>query len=312
MSRLHIVCGNASTVLGADIAHALGGTCVSRLLERFPDGELRIELQESVRGGDVYLVQSTCPPVDAHLVELLLLADACRRAGARRLTAVVPYFGYARHDRRGGRRAPVAARAVADLLQAMGVCRVVAVDVHTQSIEGFFGAPLEHLTAVPLLAQSLDIDRTNAVIVSPDLGGTKLADRYAQALNLPLAVIHKHRISGSEVKVRTVVGDVSGCVPIIVDDMISTAGTMVAAAEALLEAGCQPEIHLVASHALFVGPALERLSGIPIRQVVTTDSVSPEPAGGLPHRVIGLGNLLAQAIRLLHDESSLSELVTRG
>lgn len=308
MGGLKILAGSANPPLAADLAAALGVRLCEVARDRFPDGERHVELLESVRGDDVYLVQPTCPPVDENLVELLLLADACRRAGARRVTAVIPYYGYARQDRRAGRRAPVAARAVADLLKAVGVGRIVTVDAHTQSLEGLFVEPVEHLTAVPLLCGSAALRGHGGVVVSPDLGGVKLADRYSRLLDLPMAVVHKHRISGEEVRVRTVVGEVAGRAPIVVDDMISTAGTMVAAVQALLDAGCRPEITLVATHALLVGPAVERLAALPLQRLVVTDSIPCAALAGVPHSVEKLGPLLAEAVRLLHEERSLSGL----
>ena len=182
-----------------------------RILERFPDGELHIELQESVRGHEVYLVQPTCPPVDEHLLELLLLADACRRAGAIHLTAVIPYFGYARQDRRAHGREPLSARLIADLLVSSGIQRLVAVDLHSQGVESAFAIPVEHVSAVPLLAEAVRFSVSrNAVIVSPDLGAVKMAERYARILDLPVAIVHKTRLSGAEVAVQRIVGDVRG------------------------------------------------------------------------------------------------------
>jgi ribose-phosphate pyrophosphokinase len=278
--------------------------------ERFPDGELHVEVQESVRGHDVYVIQPTSRPVDEQIMALLMAADACRRAGAVRLTAVVPYFGYARQDRRTSGREPVGARLVADLIKASGVQRVVGVDLHTASLEGFFGVPLEHLTAVPLLADAVRARLpADVVVVSPDLGAVRLAERYAQRLDAPVAVVHKLRISAEEVRVHGVVGDVRGRVPVVVDDMISTGGTIEAAVRALVAAGSAPEALVVASHALLVGPAVERLRGVPVRWLVATDSVPPPVESGLPLHTASLAPLLAEAITRLHRDESLSELL---
>ena len=206
---LKILAGSANLSLAENIARNVNVKPVRRVLERFPDGELHIELQESVRGHDVYLIQPTCPPVDEHLFELLLMADACRRAGAVHLTAVIPYLGYARQDRRAHGREPLSVRLIADLLATSGIQRVVAVDLHSQGVESAFAIPVEHVSAVPILAEAVrpSVPR-NAVIVSPDLGAVKMAERYAKLLDLPVAIIHKTRISGAEVSVQRIVGDV--------------------------------------------------------------------------------------------------------
>ncbi len=282
-------------------------------IERFPDGELHVEVQESVRGHDVYLLQPTSPPVETHLLELLLLADACRRAGAARVTAVVPYFGYARQDRRAHGREAVAARLVADLIATSGVARVVAVDLHSAGLEGVFSIPLENLSAVPLLAQAarpwLPAD---GVLVAPDLGAAKLADRYARLLCLPVAIVHKTRLSGTEVTVSAITGDVRNRTPIIVDDMISTGGTVVAALDAVRAAGAQPQAVVVASHGLLVAPAVERLQAAPVQQIIVTDSVPPPDCPSLPLKVATLAPLVAEAISRLHQDESVSELFRYG
>jgi len=311
---LTILSGSANLSLAEVIAEKLGLQLGSRVLRCFPDGELHVEIQESVRGHDVYLIQPTSPPVDTHLLELLLLADACRRAGAAHLTAVMPYFGYARQDRRASGREPVAARLIADLLQSSGLHRVMAVDLHTPALEGFFPIPLEHLSAVSLLAEAVRPRvPPNAMIVAPDLGAVKLAERYARLLHLPLAIVHKTRLSGEEVRVQNVVGDVRGRVPIVVDDMISTGGTIQAAIQALLAAGCGSEdLTVVASHGLFVGPAEERLHTVPIHRLLVTDSVARPAREPFALQVVSLGSLLAEAITRLHNNQSLSDLLVHG
>jgi ribose-phosphate pyrophosphokinase len=282
-------------------------------LHRFPDGELHVEVEESVRGRDVYLVQPTSPPVAEHLLEVLLLADACRRAGATRLTGVIPYFGYARQDRRASGREPVGARLIADVLKAGGLQRVVAVDLHTASLEGFFPFPLEHLSAVPLLAEAvLPWISHNGIIVSPDLGAVKLAQRYASLLGLPMAIVHKSRISGEEVEARGIVGEVSGRSPVVVDDMISTGGTVEAAVKAVLAAGAVPEVTVVASHALLVGPAAQRMKGLPINRFVATDSVAVAADFPVLLQVVSLGPLLAEAVQRLNQEQSLSDFIVHA
>lgn len=302
--RIILMSGSSHPTLGAAIANVLGmqlGQCV---VDHFPDGEHHVEVAEDVRGGDVYLVQPLGPPVDAHLMELLLLVDACRRRGAARVTAVVPYLAYARHDRRESGREPLGARLVADLIRAAGVDRLITLDLHSPAVEGCFNIPVEHLSAMPLLAEHLrQTAAPNSVIVSPDLGAVKRAERYAAILKLPVAVVHKRRMSGSEVKAHNITGDVKGCAPILVDDMISTAGTVQAAVQALLEAGCIPEVTVVATHALLVGSAFERLQSIPLRRLLTTDSV-PRPDGlPLPVEGVSIAPLVARSIQSLHKGS---------
>ena len=310
-NRLTIVAGSGNPRLAESIAERLGiGLCQSTII-RFPDSELYVELGDSVRGRDVYVVQPTGPPVNGQLMELLLLADACRRAGASRLTAVVSYFGYARQDRRAKGREAVPGRVIADLLAVVGFQRMVAVDLHAPSLEGFFSIPLEHLSAVAVLVNAIDdLVPRDAVIVAPDLGAVKLAESYAQLLCLPIAIVHKTRLSGSDVTVRGIIGEVAGRAPVIVDDTISTAGTIEAAAKALLAAGCRHEITVAASHALLVGPVIERLSALALRRLVVTDSLPlPEP-GSLAIEIVSLAPVLGEAIARLNIGESMNELLS--
>jgi ribose-phosphate pyrophosphokinase len=259
-----------------------------------------ITLHESVRGDDVYLVQPAGPPVNEHFVELLLLADACRRDGAARITAVMPYAAYARQDRRAGRSA-VGGRLMADVLASAGIDGFVAVDVHTPAIEGFFSVPVEHLSAVPLLAERVrsELPR-DSVVVAPDLGAAKLAERYARVLDLPVAFVHKKRIAATEVTVHQITGDVAGRAPLIVDDMISTGATIEAASNAVLAAGARPAITVAATHALLVGQAVEWLRGLGLRRLMVTDSVALPAGVPLPLEVVSLDRLLAEAVERLH------------
>ena len=297
--------------LAAAIVTALGTDLIRRVSQRFPDGELHFELQETVRGQDVYLVQPTSPPVDAHLVELLLMADACRRAGAARLTAVIPYFGYARQDRRAHGREPVSARLVADLIQASGIDRIVTVDLHSRAVESAFAVPIEHLSAVPLLAQAVrPAVKRNTVVVSPDLGAAKMAELYGELLDLPVAVIHKTRVSGEQVKARRIIGDVRGKELLVVDDMISTGGTIEKAIQALLEGGCSSSgIKVLASHGLFVGTAAERLGALGIEKLYVSDSVPAPSQFPVPLQVVSLAPLLAEAIHGLNEDESLARII---
>jgi ribose-phosphate pyrophosphokinase len=305
---LTLLSGSAHPALATRVAAHLGQPLGERDIEAFPDGELHITVKDSLRGHDVYLLQPTGPPVERHLLELLLLADACRRAGAARVTAVIPYFGYARQDRRASGREPVGARLMADLLAAVRIARVVALDLHAVSLEGFFAMPLEHLTAVPALVNALHGDRTaNSVVVAPDAGAARLAERYARALHLPVAMVQKVRRSGTEVTARGVTGDVQGRAPIIVDDMISTGATIAAAVAAVVAAGSQPDVTVVATHGLFVGTAIERLGALALRRLIVTDSL-PMTAPPRSH-VASISDLLAEAIRRLYHDRSLADLL---
>ncbi|MFY0527740.1 ribose-phosphate diphosphokinase [Archangium gephyra] len=295
--ELTVFSGTANRPLGEALAWALGSPLGDCKLERFPDGELHVELGEDVRGRNVCIIQPTVPPVGENLLELLLMADACWRGGAGRIMAVLPYFGYARQDRRASPSEALGGKLVADLLVRGHFDRLMAVNLHTASLEGCFTVPLEHLNAGTMLAEAVrPYAGPGAVVVSPDLGAVKLAERYARQLELPLAIVHKSRTSGSEVNVRGLVGEVRGLRPIIVDDLISTAGTIAATAEAVLEAGSADDITVVATHALLVGPAVERLSKAPIRRLISTDSVVPPKGLPFQHEVVSLAPLLADAI----------------
>ncbi len=311
--RLKILAGTAHPALGAGIARELSTPLVERTLERFPDGELRVELRESLRGDDVHIVQPTGPPVGEHILELLLLADACRRGGAARTTAVVPYFGYARQDRRTHPGEPLGGRLMAELLRAAIIDRVVAVDLHTAALESGFAMPLEHLSAVALLAAALRPGlAASAVVVSPDLGAVKLAERYARLLARPIAIIHKQRLSGSDVSARGIVGQVAGMEPVVIDDMLSTGGTIEAAVTALLEAGAMPPVTMAVTHTLLVGPARERLARLPIRRLLTTDSLPTPALDGIAIEVKGLAGILAECVRRLHADLPLSDMLVQG
>ncbi len=313
--KLTLLAGPANVPLAEAVAGRLGTPLACCEVARFPDGELHVEIRDSVRGHDVYLLQPTSPPAEPHLLELLFLADACRRAGAARLTAVVPYFGYARQDRRASGREAVGARLVADLLAggAARLDRVVAVDLHSTALEGVFTLPLEHLSAVPILMEAMrPLVAANSVVVAPDLGAAKLADRYGKALHLPVAIVHKTRLSGEEVSVQAVAGEVRDRAPLIVDDMISTGATIEAAITALLAAGCLPELAVVATHALLVGAAVDRLRKLHPRRIVVTDSVATPHFLPLPFQVVSLGPLLAEAVKRLYHDRSLGDLVAHG
>lgn len=308
-----LLSGSANPALGRKVADQLGTPLAACVLERFPDGELHVEIRESVRKQRVYIVQPTSPPVEEHLFEILLLADACRRAGAAHLTAIMPYFGYARQDRRAVGRDPIAARVAADVLAACHIDDVVVVDLHSRAAEGFFSMPAQHLSAVPLLADAVRSSKVEqAVLVAPDLGAVKLAEQYSRILDFPVATIHKTRLSGREVKVHRIVGEVRDCTPLIVDDLLSTGGTVAAAVRALLAAGCTPDITVVTTHGLFAHPAEEVLRDLPIARVVTTDSIAPRADMGLPLTVVTLAPLLGEVIKRLDRDESLGDLVSHG
>jgi ribose-phosphate pyrophosphokinase len=306
---LRIVAGSADRTLVTAVASAVHAEQVAGRIERFPDGELRPAVGH-VRGDDVYVVCSTGPPVSESLVELLLLLDACRRAGSERVTAVVPYFGYARQDRRARSGEAVGARLVADVVTAAGAQRLVVVDPHTVALEAMFGIAVEMLTAVPVLAAAIGpLIGKDAVVVAPDLGAVKLAERYSSRLQLPVAVVRKARVSGSTVHAEELVGDVAGRPAVIVDDMISTGGTIEAAVRVLVAHGAAPDVIVAASHGLLVGPAAERLGRLPLRRVVVTDTVAPREGLDLPVEVRSVAGLLADAIGCLHRNEPLDELL---
>jgi ribose-phosphate pyrophosphokinase len=302
---------SGSRALAAIIERECGlgfGQCTT---ERFPDGEVAVSLDEPVRGREVIILQATCAPVNDHLVELLAFVDACRRAAAERIVAVIPYFGYARSDRRAGRRTPITGSLVASLLQTAGVDHVVMIDVHTPAIEGFFHVPVDNITAAPLLAAALRDQLTrDAVVVAPDLGAIRLANRYALLLDLPTAVCHKQRISATEVSVNRITGDVKGRPCVIVDDMIATGSTIEESVRALRHAGALPEITVVATHAVFVAGALQKMADAGVRHLVITDTIAAptSPIPSLPPMTVSVAPLLASAIHRLLEGGSLREL----
>jgi ribose-phosphate pyrophosphokinase len=298
-----LLAGSSNPRLAGAIAAELDVPLGDCHVERFPDGELRVDVREPLRRRAVYIVQSTAPPVAEHLLELLLLADACWRGGAARITAVIPYFGYARQDRRSQAGESLGSALVAEALGASGIDQCMVVDLHSPAIEGSFEVPVVQLSAIPALIERLQpAPRRRRVIVAPDLGAAKLAERYGKVLGLPVALVHKRRLTGSTVAAGGLVGEVRASSPIIVDDMISTGGTIEAAVNAVLEAGASEDIVVVATHALLVGDAVARLSVLPIRRLLITDSVA-RPGRVVPPRVpfrmevASLAALLAEEIR---------------
>lgn len=310
---MRLLAGSANRPLAERVASDLGTSLTRARTARFPDGEADVVVDPDLRGETVYLLQSTGPPVDANLVELLMLADAVRRCGAERVLAVVPYLGYARQDRRTDPGQPVGIRVVGDLLAAVGIDRVLAVDAHTRDLEAISTVPVEPATAVPLLVHTL-VHRLPgpAVVVAPDLGAVKLAERYAGLLEAPVAIVRKTRLAGDEVRADEVVGEVADRHPVIVDDMISTGGTVVAAAEALSRTGAAGPVTIVATHGLFVGEATTHLGRLGLERLVVTDSLPPPDEPGLAVEVVSVAPLLADAIRRIEAGRRLDDLESFG
>ncbi|MDJ0717038.1 MAG: ribose-phosphate pyrophosphokinase [Prochloraceae cyanobacterium] len=300
MRKYIFLAGRANPALAKEIATELGICEGAVALKRFPDGETAVQLLESVRQQWVFLLQPTSPPVNENLLELLTLVDACRRAGAERIIAIVPYFGYSRSDKRHGRWEPITASMVAELLQVVGVAQLITFDLHASQIEGFFHIPVDSLTAVPILYQALAKQLpADVVVVSPDTGRVMMASQYAQLLHTEVVVLHKQRISGTETEVTQVVGEVRSRPCLIVDDMISTGGTIAKSVKALLEAGAAPEIYVAATHGLFVGKARNQLGHDSIKALWITNTISP-PASNWPQlQVVSVAPLIADAIEQL-------------
>lgn len=297
MDDLLLFAGPANPPLAEAVACELGVRPAECAFSRFPDGEVSVKIDTPVRGHHVVVVQPTGPRVNDHLVELLAFADACRRAAAASVTALVPYFGYARSDRRQGEQVPVMASLAAALIQAAGVDHVVTVDVHSPQLEGFFSIAVDNLTAVPVLAGRLESSVTPAsVVVAPDLGAAKLAAAYGRALSLPVAVVHKQRRSPTEVSCAGITGDVAGRQCVIVDDMITSGGTIAAAAGALLAAGADPRLVAAATHGVLTDAAWERLAQGGVGELLLTDSLPVEPRMRPATRIVSIAPLLAESI----------------
>ncbi len=311
INHLKIFTGNANPELAREISAYLSIPLGQAVVKTFSDGEIYVEIKENVRGADVFVIQPTCPPVNDHLMELLIMVDALRRASARRITAVMPYYGYARQDRKVVPRTPITAKLVANLITVAGARRVLTIDLHAGQIQGFFDIPVDHLYAAPVLIQYLkeEFRGKDLVIVSPDAGGVERARAYAKRLEAGLAIIDKRRLRPNESEVMNVVGDVKGKVAIILDDMIDTAGTMCKAAEALEERGAR-EVHGMATHPVLSGPALERIKKSPMKSVVVTDTIPlREEAQKIKKiKVLSVARLLGEAIRRIHNDDSVSSL----
>ncbi|MDI6771469.1 MAG: ribose-phosphate pyrophosphokinase [bacterium] len=310
MMRLKIFSGSANPGLAEEISEHLGLPLGEMETYRFADGEVSVRIVESVRGADVFVVQPMSPPVNEHLVELLVILDALRRASAGRVTAVIPYLGYARQDRKTKPREPITSKLVANLLTASGADRILAVDLHTGQIWGFFDIPLDHLPSRMLLAAYFREKKLkNVVVVSPDIGGTGRAREFAAELGAPIAIIDKRRDRPNQVKEIThVIGKVYRRTAILVDDIVDTAGTLVAAASALIGRGVE-EVYACCSHAILSGPAIDRLAASPIRELVVTNTVPVSVSKRIDKvRIVSIAPMLAEAITRIHEDRSVSTL----
>jgi ribose-phosphate pyrophosphokinase len=306
--ELKIFSGNANPALAHAICDYLGTKLADATVSSFPDGETLVKINENIRGRDVFIVQPTCPPTNQHLMELLIMVDAARRASAARITAVIPFFGYARQDRKDQPRVPITAKLVANLLVAAGVTRVLTMDLHAQQLQGFFDIPVDHLYALPVFMQHLDnMGLKDLVVVSPDVGGVKMASAYSQALNAGLAIVVKRRTSATEVEGLHIIGEVEGRNVLLIDDITETAGTLTGAARMLKERGAA-QIFAGVSHAVLTNLAIERLKGSAIKKLITTDSVPAHPGAGDLVEVLSIAHLMGEGIQRIHDGESVSSL----
>ena len=305
---VRLIAGTAHPELAQAIAEFVDIPLCDAHVGRFPDGEIDIKIEDDVRGADCFVLQPLCPPVNENWVELLLLLDCLRRASAGRITAVMPYYGYARKDRKDEGRVPISAKVVANTLSRTGADRVLTIDMHAAQIQGFFDIPVDHLYAKPVLLNAIDELSIDApVIVTPDVGGIKMARSYAKALGADLAIVDKRRISGSKIAVEHMIGEVDGRNVIIVDDMISTGGSISEAARVVEKHGAK-KIVIAVSHAVFCGPAVERLDASPAHTILVTDTIPRRGASPAQMQVVSVAPLLGRAILNLHQSKSLSVL----
>lgn len=307
--RLKLFTANANVQLAEEIARYLGVRLGDAKVKRFSDGEISIAIDESVRGADVFIIQPTCSPVNDHLMELLIMIDAMRRASARRITAVIPYYGYARQERKARARDPISAKLVANLLTAAGARRVVAMDLHANAIQGFFDIPVDHLPGVPILAEYYrNKNLENVVVVSPDIGGVTRARNLAERIGADLAIIDKRRPRANVAEIMHLIGDVKGKTAIMIDDIIDTAGTITQGAQALMERGAK-EVLVCCTHPVLSGPAVERLEHSVIKEVVVCNTIPVPPEKKIPKiKVLSVAPLLGEAIIRIHEDLSVSKL----
>lgn len=307
-----IFAGNSNLGLAGDICRGLDTRLGRAQVGRFSDGEIEVEISDNVRGGDVFVIQSICPPTNDHLMELLLMLDALKRASAGRITAVVPYYGYARQDRKVSPRVPISAKLVADLITTAGASRLLTVDLHAGQIQGFFDIPVDNVYATPVLLRYIRdrvVDDEEVTVVSPDAGGVERARAFAKRLGANLAIIDKRRVAPNEVAEMKIIGEVSGRLAVIVDDIVDTAGTIAAAADALRTAGAQ-EVFACCTHAVLSGIAIERLAGSSLKKLVVTDTIPLQENARLSGKVevLSVADLIGEAIRRTHNEESISSL----
>jgi ribose-phosphate pyrophosphokinase len=310
MRHIMLFSGNSNLALADDVATQLGVALGKAEVGTFSDGECCVEIQENVRGMDCFVLQSTCAPANTHLMELLIMVDALRRSSARRITAVIPYYGYGRQDRKVQARAPITAKLVADLITAAGTDRVLCLELHAGQIQGFFNLPVDNLYATPvLLAAIRERIGDDATVISPDAGGVERARAYAKRLDTSLAIIDKRRERVNVSEVMNIIGEVEDRICVMVDDMADTAGTLTEAARALLEAGAR-EVYALATHPVLSGPAIKRIEESPIKELIVTDSIAlrddARDCGKL--EVVTVSRLLAEAIRRINNEESISSL----
>jgi len=315
--KFKIFSGTANAALADEVCHFLGMQRGQAQVTRFADGECYVQIQENVRGADVFVMQPTCRPVDEHLMELLLMIDALKRASARRITAVIPYFGYARQDRKDKPRSPISSKLVADLLTTAGAHRALIVDLHTPQLQGFFNIPVDHLFASPVLVDHFrKLALPNLTVVSPDAGGVERARFFAKKVDAALAIVDKRRVEMNVAEIMHVIGDVHGRTCLVIDDLIDTAGTLVKTAAALIENGAT-QVYACASHAVLSGPAVENIRNSVIKEVVVTNTIPLNPAAeeattekGGKIKVLSIAGLIGRAIQANHEETSVSKLFT--
>lgn len=303
---MKLITGNAHRKLAQNIAEYLEAPLCDTTVTSFPDGETFVKINENIRGRDVFIIQPTCPPTNSNLMELLIMVDAAKRASAARITAVIPFYGYARQDRKDQPRVPITAKLVANLLDAAGVQRVLTMDLHAGQIQGFFDLPVDHLYAAPVLIEYLHSKGIeDLTVVSPDVGGLKMSDAYAKALDAPLAIVGKRRISATKVEAINVIGDVDGCDVLLVDDMTETAGTLCAAAELLKDHGAK-RIFAGVSHGVLGEIGQQRLADSCIEELITTDSTPM--AKGPKVTTLSIAGLMGEGIRRIHNDESVTSL----
>jgi ribose-phosphate pyrophosphokinase len=309
-NRLRLFSGSANIPLAGEVARYLGMDLGPMISKTFADGEIYIQVQESIRGCDVYLIQPCCRPVNDHLMELLIMIDACKRASARQVTAVIPYYSYARADRKNAGRESITAKLVANLITQAGASRVLAMDLHSAQIQGYFDIPFDHVYGSPVILDYIASKKLpDLVVVSPDVGGVARARAFAKKLNdAPLAIIDKRRQAHNVAEVMNVIGDVKGKTAILVDDMIDTAGTIQEGARLLLKEGAR-QVYACATHAVFSGPAVSRLSSGDLAEVIVTNTIPVAPEKQFPQlTVLSVANLIGEAIWRIHEDSSLSSM----